>query len=159
MATTLVEAVQDLYDSISAATFGGADRPPIHMGEAPQRTPTSTPLVPPYVVLYDEGFRPEFNSSAGGIENGDIRFEVFAVPMSGSGVTVDSITAALKWGGSGPASKAGMDWGAFTLTGYNYKVSLRRTLERRSYSGLDHNGDRVHKCEIRYAVILGLNAS
>jgi len=158
MATSLVSAVIDLYNSIPAGTFGGATRPPIFMGKAAQTTAAAVQQRPPYVVLYDESQRPEFDSSFGGIERGELRLEVFAVPLgAASGISVDSIVAAVKWGGSNPAAKAGLDFGAFVLSGYNYKIQIQRTREQRSYAGFDFEGQRVHKCELRYAVILGLS--
>lgn len=157
MATSLVASVIDLYNSISATHFGGT-RPPVYLGESPPVASGGAQQRPPYVVLNDDGFRPEFDSSFGGIERGDIRLEVYALKLDAVGeVTVDSIVRGIKWGGSAPSAKAGLDFGAFALTGYNYKIHLLRTLERRSYAGFDYQGQRVHKCELNYACVLGLS--
>jgi hypothetical protein len=161
MAKSAVSSLIDLYNSIGATHFGGT-RPPIYMGEAAPTTGAGAQQRPPYVVLSDEGFRPEFDSSAGGIEPGEIRLEVFALKLDdASGVTVDSVVRAIKWGGSAPSAKAGFDWGAFSFAAgsYLYKISMRRTLERRSYAGFDYQGARVHKCELRYAVTVGVSPS
>lgn len=162
MAKSAVSSLIDLYNSITAAHFGGSTRPPIHLGEAPAVTAAGAQLRPPYVVLYDEGFRPEFNSSKGGVETGEIRLEVFALSLdAASGITVDSITRAILYGGSAPGSAAGFDWGTFSFESgsYRYKVHLRRTFYRRSYAGFDYQGARVHKCEIRYECKVGISLS
>lgn len=162
MASSAIASLFDLYNSITASAFGGSTRPPLHMGEAAAVTTTGTQLRPPYVVLYDEGFRPQFNSSVGGIETGEIRLEVFALKLDASNeVTVDTIVKGIKWGGSEPQAKAGFDFGAFSFAvgSYLYKIHLRRTLEQRSYAGFDYQNQRVHKCELRYECLVGLSPS
>jgi hypothetical protein len=156
MATSAVSALIDKYNSISATYFGGTDRPPIALDSEPVTGATGAQRRVPYVVLKDQGFRPEFNSSTGGIENGTLIVEVYAELLGGSGVTVDSIVQAIKYAGQDPEDKAGFDWGSLTLTGFNYGISLKRTKERRSYAGFNFNGNRVHKCEITYECTLGL---
>lgn len=164
MATSLVSAVINLYNSISAGTFGGTERPPIFLGEAAQTKADTSQQRPPYVVLYDDtGFRPEQFSGTVEVDTGTIRLEVFALLLDDtSGVTVDSIVRAVKWGGFPPSNKAGFDWGTLTFaTGsYLYQISLRRTLEQRSYAGfLDKDGKRVHKCRLLYECKYGQLAS
>ncbi len=116
----------------------------------------------PYVVLFDDGFKPEYESSAGGREMGRIRLEVYATSLdAASGITVDSIVRGIKYGGSTPAAKLGFDWGTFSFTAgvYLYKIHLKRVLERRSYAGFDQDGARVHKCELHYECIAGIPPS
>lgn len=160
MAQSFVAAVIDLYQSIPEIAFGGAGtRPPLYLGQAPQVKSTDQQR-PPYVVLYDNGFRPEFDNSKGGIERGEIRLEVYALKLDDpTEISVDRIVRAMKYGGQAPGLAAGLDFGAFVLTGFSYKIELRRTREQRSYAGFNHQGARVHKCELTYAVILGLAAS
>jgi hypothetical protein len=160
VAKSAVSALFDLYNSIAAANFGGTTRPTLFMGEAAQTTAAAAPQRVPYVVLFDEGFRPEFDSSSGGHEMGEIRLEVYALKLDdASGVTVDSVVRGIKWGGSAPASKAGFDWGtlAFAAGSYLYKIHLKRTFERRSYAGFDQDNARVHKCELRYECVTGVS--
>lgn len=164
MATSVVGAVIDLYNSINAAHFGGT-RPPIFLGEAAQTTTTGAQQRVPYVVLYDDGIVPTFDSSYGGVEAGAIRLEVFALKVAAVGeVTLDSIVAGMKYGGTAPSAKLGLDFGAFTLTGYRYKISLRRTREQYSYAGFTTQGPngetaRVHKCALAYRIVTGLSPS
>lgn len=147
-----------MYDGIPADAFGGT-RPPIFLGKVPQTTAAAAQQRLPYVCLTDLGFRPEFDSSAGGIERGEIRLEVFALKLGGEPdePSVDRIADALKWGGATPKYKKGLDFGAIALTGYTYPVHLMRKSERRDYAGFDYQGARVHMCELRYAVMLGLS--
>lgn len=162
MAKSAVASLIDLYNSITASHFGGSTRPPIYLGESPQVTSAGAQQNPPYVVLYDEGFRPEFNSSGGGIETGEVRLEVFALKLdAASDITVDSIVRAILYGGSAPSAKAGFDWGTFSFESgsYRYKVHLRRTFYRRSYAGMDYQGQRCHMAEIRYECVVGISTS
>lgn len=160
MATSVVGAVLDLYNSIATAHFGASTRPPIFLGEAPPVSSAGAQQRVPYVVLYDESTVPTFDSSYGGIEAGTIRLEVFAQKLGAAAgeITVDSIVLAVKYAGLPPASKAGLDFGNFTLTGYLSKISLKRTKEQRSYAGfLDHESKRVHKCVLAYRIVTQLS--
>ena len=159
MATSVVSSVIDLYNSISATHFGGT-RPTIFLGEAAQVTSAGAQQRPPFVVLYDEGMQPTYDSSNGGIEAGVLRLEVYALKVNDTtGVTVDTIVAGIRWGGSAPGIKAGFDWGTFTLTGYLSKISLKLTKHSTTYAGFNHEGQRVHKCELVYRVVAGLSAT
>ena len=161
MAKSAVSSLVDLYNSISATHFGGT-RPTLFLGEAAQTTSAAAAQRVPYVVLFDEGVRPEFESSAGGREMGKIRLEVYALKLDHtSGVTVDSITRGIKYGGSAPNVKAGFDWGTFSFESgvYLYKIHLKRVFERRSYAGFDQDGARVHKCELHYECVAGVPPS
>ena len=158
-----IAAIRDLYNSITATTFGGTTRPPISLGDAPQTTTTGTQLRPPYCVIRDSGFVPEFNSGSGGIEKGNVDIEVYADKLDGTGEpTVDSIVRAIKWGDSGkPEDKEGFDWGQLTFdaAGQYYSVSLRRTREKREYVALGITGQRTHKATLSYEITIGLIAS
>lgn len=159
MASSAVASLIDLYNSINATHFGGT-RPPIYLGEAAPVTGASAQQRPPFVVLFDEGFQPEYNSSSGGVETGEVRLEVYALKLDDtSGVTVDSIVRGIKFGGAAPASKSGFDFGTFSFAAgsYLYKIHMRRIHEKRSYAGFDYQGARVHKCELRYECKTGLS--
>lgn len=158
--TTVVAAVLELYGSISASAFGGT-RPPIWLNQAPQTDTDGSQRRPPYVILYDEGIRPEFDSSFGGIERSEIRLEVYANKVEATGeITCNSVANGILWGGSAPNAHAGLDFGVLPLTGYRYRVNLMRTYDRTRYAGfLDKDGKRVHVREVRYALIVGLSPS
>ncbi len=157
--TTVVAAVLELYNSIPASAFGGT-RPPIWLNQAPRTDSAGSQLRPPYVILYDDGLRPEFDSSFGGIERGTLRIEVYANKIEASGeITCNSVANGILWGGADPNDRDGLDFGALPLTGYRYEVNLMRTLDRTRYAGFqDRNDQRVHVREIQYAVIVGLKA-
>lgn len=160
MATSAVSALFDLYNAIPVAAFGGSARPPLRLGSMSPTSPTGAQQRVPYVVLKDQGFRPEFNSSSGGIENGQFTVEVYAQPLGApSGLSVDSIVLGLKYGGSTPEAKSGFDWGSIAITGYLYGISIRRTREQREYAGFDVDGQPVHKCTLTYECVTGLNPS
>lgn len=160
MATSVPAAVIELYGTISATHFGGT-RPPIYLNEAPQTDTDGSQRRPPYVILSDDGFRPEYDSSFGGIAKGDIRIEVYALKLEASGeITVNSITNGLRYGGGDPADRDGIDFGALPLTGVLYPVHLMPTSDRTRFSGLlDKDGKRIHVRELRYQVIYGINAT
>ena len=162
-ALSAIAALRDLYNSISATTFGGTTRPPIYMGEAPATNTGGTQQRPPYCVLRDSGFAPEFQSNTSGIEKAGIDLEIYADKLDGADeVTVDSIARAVKWGDSGiPEDKQGFDWGelTFDVAGNYYSISIRRTRERREYVALGVSGQRVHKCTLSYEVTIGLKPS
>lgn len=154
MATSVVVAAQSLYASLSASLFPGNSRPPMYFDRAPEITAAGAQLRPPYVVLVDPtGRTPEYLSNDGGTETGDLTLEVFAGELA----DVDQIVAAIKFGGSGPSTRAGFDWATLTLTAPYYHVSLRRTNERRYLVSQDKDGKRVHGCTITYEVTTGLS--
>lgn len=156
--TTVVSAVLELYNSLNASVFGGT-RPPIWLNEAPRTDTAGSQLRPPYVVLYDEGLRPEFDSSFGGIERGTLRLEVFARYIEQSGqISCNSVANGILWGGGAPGARLGLDGGTLPLTGYRYQIHLLRTLDRTRYAGFhDKDDQRVHVREIQYAVIAGIS--
>lgn len=161
MATSAISALFDLYASIPAAAFGGTVRPPIRLGVMSQTTTTGTQQRVPYVVIKDQGFRPEFNSSSGGIKNGQFTVEVFAAQLSAdAGVSVDSMVLAIQYAGGTPAQKQGFDWGTLTITGFQYGISIKPVRDGpREYAGFNYDGQPVHKCTLTYECITGLKPS
>lgn len=157
MATTVVSAVLELYNSINATHFGGT-RPPIWLNQAPKTDTAGSQLRPPYVVLYDDGLRPEFDSSLGGIERGELRIEVYANKVEAAGeITVNSVTNGILYGGGNPNDRDGLDFGPLPLSGFKYQINLMRTYDRTRYAGFeDKDAQRVHVRELRYSVIVGL---
>lgn len=162
MAISVISALLELHASIAAGAFGGVTRPPMWLDSAPQTNAAGEQVrvANGYFVIHDDGFKPTYDSSFGGTEAGQIRVEAFAIPLgAASGISVDSLVAGLKFGGYTPAQKAGFDHGAFSITGYNYKISLKRKLEKRGYAGFDIDSKRVHRCELTYAIVIGLSAT
>ena len=162
MATSVISAVFEVYNGIAAPAFGGTARPPIHLGEAAQTTTAGAQLRPDngYIVMYDDSFVPVYDSSFGGTEGGSIRFEVYAIPLgSATAISVDSIVAGLKFGGFAPGAKRGLDFATLPLEGYYSTVSVKRVKEQRSYAGFNRDGQRCHKCDLTYRVVLGLSAT
>jgi hypothetical protein len=153
-------AIQDKYETINASHFGGT-RPEIFFGEATSRTPTINSIQRlPVVIIYNMGFVPVFDSSYGGVENGTIRIEIYSTVIdAASGVTLDKITRAIKWGGSAPSARAGFDFGSFTMTGYYYVINFRRVRELSEYAGYEYQGNRVYRSTLEYKVVLGLKPS
>jgi hypothetical protein len=155
-ALSAVKAAIDLYNSIDATAFGGTTRPPIHLDQQPATTSTGAQRRVPYAVLRDNGFAPEFQSNAGGIEKGTLIIELYAEVLdteTAGVVTVDKMTRAVKYGGSAPGAKAGFDWGTLTITGYLRGVSLRRVKEQRAYAGFNFNSQPVFKCTLTYEAV------
>lgn len=162
MATTVVSAVFDKYNALTATLFGGTVRPPLQLDEQPATGTTGAQRRVPYVVLKDNGFVPEFQSDGRAIEKGVLVFELYAevLDTDTSGVvTVDKMALAIKYAGGAPSARLGFDWGTLTITGYTYPISLRRTREQRGYAGFNFNGQPVHKCTLTYEAIAGLKAS
>ena len=160
MAENINLTVIEKYESIDASHFGGT-RPPIYLGEATSRQPTVNTIQRlPYVILYNDGFTPVFDSSYGGVENGMMRIEAYHTTIDDvSGVTLDKIVRAIKWGGSAPGSRAGLDFGSFTMTGYYYVISFKRTRENTEYAGYEFQAKRVYRTKLEYKVCLGLKPS
>jgi len=148
MATSVVAGLMDLYETISASHFGGT-RPRIYLDSAPAVDETGAQLRVPYVVLHDRGAVPTYHSSFGGTESGELVLEVFGTTLA----LVDTYVSAIKYGGSAPSAKAGLDFGSITLTGHLKRVELRRVKETRSYAGFNQASARVHKCELVYKCI------
>lgn len=160
MATSVPAAVIELYGTISATHFGGT-RPPIYLNQAPKTDTDASQRRPPYVIVYDEGLRPEYDSSFGGIAKGELRIEVYARKLEATGeITVNSVTNGLRYGGGDPADRLGLDFGTLPFTGVTYSIHLMPTYDRTSYAGFeDYEGKRVHVRELRYQVIYGIKAT
>ena len=157
MATSVPAAVIALYETIDATHFGGT-RPPIYLNQAPRTDVSGSQKRPPYVILYDSGLRPEYDSSFGGIVRGEIRIEAYARKLEATGeITVNSITNGFRYGGGDPADRDGLDFGPLPLTGVTYAIHLMPTYDQSRYAGFeDFEGHRVHVREIRYQVIHGI---
>jgi hypothetical protein len=161
MAKSPISSIIALYNSIDATHFGG-DRPPIYLGSVPQVTAAGQQQRIPFVCIKDDGFRPDYDSSAGGVETGEVRLEVYAAKVDAVGeVTLDSIVRAIRFGGLPPGSKAGFDWGnfSFEVASHYYKVSLKFLSHRRDYAGFNFDGQRAHLAELRYECKAGLSAT
>lgn len=155
MAFSVAHAIIQKYESLSASIFPDGVRPPIYFGEAPIASGGAM-VRPPYVIIRDEGTRPEDNvSDAGAVEVGRVHLEVYALELG----TVDAIVKAIRFGGQPPGNRAGLDWGTLSLDSPYTHMHLRRIIERRDYAGWDYESRRVHTCRIDYEAMISLEAS
>lgn len=154
MANSPLAAAMSLYESLSEGLFPSAARPPVYLDKAPE-VASGSQLRTPYVVVTDGGLQPEGRSDYGGPEAGSLTLQVFARSLG----DVDLIVKAVKFGGREPEAKAGLDNSTLPIDPPYAPVSLIRTRERRSLAGYDHEGQRVHSCEVEYAVTVELLAA
>jgi len=153
MATSVIHAVMERYDALPPAVFPGGVRPPIYLGEAPVSS-AGAMLRPPYVVITDQGTRPEYTSDAGAVETARVQVEVYAVELG----AVDQIVLAVRFGGQPPGQRAGLDWAALTFGPPYAPTHLMRAAEQRGYAGWDYESRRVHYCRLDYEATVTLEA-
>jgi len=154
MPVSIPHAVMERYDSLPHGAFPHGHRPPIYLGEAPISS-AGDRVRPPYVVVTDQGSRPEYQSDGGAVELGRVQLEVYAVELG----QVDQIVLALRFGGQPPAARAGLDWAMLPLDAPYTPTHLMRVSEQRGYAGWDYQGRRVHYCRLDYEATVTLEAS
>jgi hypothetical protein len=130
--------------------------PALYFGDAPPAD-GPTQIYPPYVVLMDDGMRPEYNFTLENVmEPDEVVFMVYASTLA----AVDAIVQQIKYNGMPVSARAGYDFGSLPSLVVPYReMEMKRTNERRfvaSVQGTGKTGQRVHGCELRYLVTLFL---
>lgn len=143
-----IAAAMELYESLTAANFPGATRPPIFLDEAP--VVDSNRVRPPYVVIRDGGATDEPLFDGADLENGSFTLDIYAHSLDDA----DTIRDAVKWNGLAPSARAGFDRGTLPLTSPRGHVKLVPGSHSRRLAGLDYESRRVHlvSAEYRYAI-------
>lgn len=95
--------------------------------KAPERDGSGAAVVPPYVVLQDDGTTPEYDFEFNPIETTRLRFEVYAATLAAA----DAIAAGIRYNGGAINAGSGMDFAsAMTLTGQTLKEMVRESEQR-----------------------------
>lgn len=81
----------------------------------------------PYVVLQDDGTRPEYDFEYNPVETTALRFEVYHTSLA----SADAVASAIRYNGGGVADGDGMDFAdALDLTGQTFKRMERKSEQR-----------------------------
>jgi hypothetical protein len=118
--------------------------------QAPLKDTSGIAVVPPYLVLHDDGFSPEFDFEYNPVfDPWAIRFEVYGLTLA----SVDAIVNVVKYNGGSLTNQQGMDFAdSLPLTGSVLKESLR-TNERRFQEAMrDGSAQLVFRCTLTYRV-------
>lgn len=144
---SVVGAVVERY-----AGFAVASTAPLYFGEAPLRNAAGAAVVPPYVVLVDDGTQVGYDLELNPFETTHLRFEVLAPTLA----QADAIAAGIRLNGQPVAAGAGMDFcemgTGLDLIGLSLKTMFRES-ERRSQEP-DRGADAkpVYRVSMRYVV-------
>lgn len=148
---SVVSAVIDKFNALTAANFPGASRPPIYLDDAPPTDGSGDQKRVPYAVLTDGGVTPGLVFDSGPItESGSFTLTLYyggATPLAHA----DAAAEAVKYNGGTLQARAGFDLGSLTLPAGYTKLALIRTGERRFYAGVGRAGERVHAVELTYS--------
>jgi hypothetical protein len=143
-----------MADSVVAAaitkfgTLGFTPRPAIYFDDVPLTDNTGAQIYPPYVVVKDNGTRPEAIEAGAVMDTTDITFECYGVTLA----LADAIAEGVKYSTGAVQDRLGFDYGTLpALTNGSLNV-IRRAGERRTMAGLTKEGGRAHMVEIRYEV-------
>lgn len=155
MAQSAAAAAIARYESIPAAVFPAAVRPPIYFDLVPVAD-GGQPVRPPYVVVTDRGQRLEsIAPDAGTIERATIEVAVYAMSLA----AVDDLVMAIRHGGAPPAARAGLDAATWPSTAPYECVLVQRVAEVRRYAGWSVAATPVYMATLTYDVTWGLRGS
>lgn len=143
---SVIGAVLEKYDLL---TFSG--RPPIYFDQAPAKTVGGAALVPPYVVLKDDGTAPDYTLDLVPVESTRVRFRVYALTLAAA----DAIAVGIKWDQGVPTARQGFDFAeTLPLTGASLlDHGAVRTREQRSRTADTLSGGPVYLVELSYTIV------
>jgi len=139
-----IAACMAKYDTLSAANFPGASRPPIFLDEAPQEGSTGQQQRTAYVILEDISGDPEWTFVQGPATTGQdgIIDESFTLQVFYAGTNAlancDTAMNAILWNGSVPNTRAGLAFCQLDLASplRSMMVIPKKSLSK--YEGLDY---------------------
>ena len=148
--TSIISAVMTKYDSLTAANFPSATRPPIYLDEAPPTDSSGVQERPGYVVLRDRGLVPNYlGFERHTAEVNEFELEVFYESLA----DVDTAVAAIKLNGGTRNQANGFDLGTLSdLISPRSTHQVLRTRETRRFAGVSLSGVRIHSCTLSYRV-------
>ncbi len=149
---SVIAAVEEVYNALSAAPFPGGVKPRIYFDQPP--LVDGVQVRPPYVVLIDRGGVPQFDMERNAIESGGFALDVFADTLA----ACDQIVKAAKYGGQGPGLGAGIDFAVLPLNPPAYPMRVVRGSEQRSVAGVGVDGQRTHRCTVEYTTVVEVRA-
>ena len=124
-------------------------KPTLYFGEAPYRDGSGNPVVPPYVVLVDEGTTTEYDFEYHPVETTRLRFEVYALGLA----LADAIASGIRYDGGLVTAGAGMDFAAsLPLTGMTLKAMVREREVRSVENARDGSSTDVYRVSMAYRV-------
>jgi hypothetical protein len=130
-------------------TFTINSTAPIWFHEVPERTGAGAAVVPPYVVLQDDGTTPEYDFEYNPVETTRLRFEVYASTLAAA----DAIAAGIRYNGGSITAGAGMDFAAaLTATGQTFKAMARESEQRFLEPQAGANAGPVYRIRLVYRV-------
>lgn len=147
---SLLSSVIQFHNTLTAANFPGATRPPAYEKPAPQVTAAGTPLRPPYVVyaLVARDEQQDFENE--GIES----YTLTAVAYADTQADADAIVKALRWNGQSVANGTGFD-DRNTLTNFTEGTLLVVAPSKPpvpSYAAIGISSQRVHQTTMEWRV-------
>lgn len=129
--------------------FAFTPKPTLYFAEAPYRDGSGNAVVPPYVVLVDEGTVPEYDFEYNPIETTRVRFEVYALGLA----LADAIASGIRYDGGAVAAQAGMDFASsLPLTGMTLKEVVREREVRSVEKARDGSATDVYRVSMTYRV-------
>lgn len=144
MANSLIGAVVGRLGTLTyPETLSGG----VWLSEAPPRSATGTPVVPPYLVVTDEGTVPQFDLEYHPYETTTFAVDVYAPTLA----RADAIAHAVKYGGGALAAGAGLDFAqGLTVTNQAVKDVVRRSERRSQETPRGADAGPVFKVSLKY---------
>jgi hypothetical protein len=141
---SVVGAVIERY-----GTFAFTPKPTMYFAEAPYRDGSGAAVVPPYVVLVDEGTVPDYDFEENPLEITRLRFEVYALGLA----LADAIASGIRYDGGSVSAGSGMDFTAsLPLTGMTLKEMVREREQRFVEQSRDGSSTDVYRISMAYRV-------
>lgn len=119
--------------------------------QAPLKDTSGAAVVPPYVVIHDDGMTPEFDFEHNvAFEVTNVRFEVYGLSLA----SVDAIASVIRYNGGAVNAGDGMDFASeLPITRSVYKGCKPQPGERRfQEAARDGSAQLVFRCTKTYAV-------
>ena len=151
-ADSVIKAVEDFISGLNASLFPGGTIPSVWLDEAPQQNTPNSQAQPPYIIISDDGDKPQWDFETSAIIKGSFTLEAYALNLDDA----DSIMKAILWNGAPSSSRRGLAFATLTLNAQLYSMAVTPTRGQRKYSGMNYQGKRVHFTSQSFDTQVGL---
>ena len=152
-----IAAVQNFYDTLTAANFPDTTRPLIFLDEAPgTKSNPAVKIDPPYVIIIDGGEQPHTPGAAQPwavgeamtIWEGTFLVRSYYVSLGDAALC----NKAIMWNGVSPKLKQGLAFCTLLMNTplFSFPFNCEPGRRFRRYAGFQFNNDRVHMVEQHY---------
>ena len=159
--TTDVAAIIAKYDTLTAANFPNATRPPLWLDEAPAEGTTGATQRIPYAIIDDDGTEYEWTFGTTGMpaspgENAILRGRVTITVYYDSLANASQAMDAILWNGSLPNARAGIAFMTMDLSSPYRSMTVKPEKSENKYAGFSYQAKPVYRVSTTFRTLIGL---